>query len=144
MLYGNNRDEIRRAYCAAWDKHRQGLALEALEQQIVAVIALHPEYHTLLGDPDAALSRDYTPEMGQTNPFLHMGMHLAIREQLATDRPAGIVAAFGVLMARVQDTHAAEHDMMECLGEALWQSQRNGQAPDEARYLECLQKLPGL
>jgi hypothetical protein len=131
-------------YCAAWDKHRQGLALEALEQQIVAVIALHPEYHALLEDPDAALSRDYTPERGQTNPFLHMGMHLAIREQLATDRPAGIVAAFGVLMVRVQDAHAAEHHMLECLGEALWQSQRSGQAPDEARYLECLQKLSRL
>ena len=141
MLYGNNRDEIRRVYCAAWDKHRQGLPLEALEQQIVAVVALHPEYHTLLADPDIALSSDYTPEMGQTNPFLHMGMHLAIREQLATDRPAGIVAAFGALMARVRDAHVAEHHMMECLGAALWQAQRNGLPPDETTYLACLQRL---
>ena len=144
MLYGNNRDEIRRAYCAAWDKHRQGLALEALEQQIVAVIALHPEYHNLLTDPDVALTRDYTPEMGQTNPFLHMGMHLAIREQLATNRPIGIIEAFGVLMARAQDAHAAEHHMMECLGEALWQAQRDNQSPDEARYLNCLMRLADL
>ncbi len=141
MLYGQNRDEIRRVYCTAWNKHQQGLPLEALEQQLVAVIALHPEYHALLADHDAALARDFTPEMGQTNPFLHMGMHLAIREQLATDRPAGITDAFGALMARVQDAHEVEHRMMECLGEALWQSQRSGQVPDEARYLECLRQL---
>ena len=144
MLFGQNRDEIRRAYCTAWDKHLQGLPLEALEQQLVAVIALHPEYHALLADHDAALARDFTPETGQTNPFLHMGMHLAIREQLATDRPPGIVAAFGTLMAHVQDAHAAEHHMMECLGEALWQAQRDNQPPDEARYLDCLMRLAGL
>lgn len=143
MLYGQNRDEIRRVYCTAWDKHQQGLPLEALEQQLVAVIGLHPEYHALLADRDAALTRDFTPEMGQTNPFLHMGMHLAIREQLATDRPAGITETFGLLMAHVQDAHEAEHRMMECLGEALWQSQRSAQVPDEARYLACLQQLAG-
>jgi hypothetical protein len=143
MLYGQNRDEIRRVYCTAWDKHQQGLPLEPLEQQLVAIIGQHPEYHALLADHDAALTRDFTPEAGQTNPFLHMGMHLAIREQLATDRPAGITATFGVLMARVQDAHAAEHHMMDCLGEALWQAQRSGQAPDEARYLECLRQLAG-
>ena len=81
--------------------------------------------------------------MGQTNPFLHMGMHLAIREQLATNRPAGITETFGLLMARVQDAHAVEHRMMECLGEALWQAQRSGQEPDEARYLACLRQLAG-
>jgi hypothetical protein len=141
MLYGQNRDEIRRVYCTAWDKHLKGLPLEALEQQLVAIIGLHPEYQALLADTDAALARDFTPEMGQTNPFLHMGMHLAIREQLAMNRPAGITDAFGALMARVQDAHEVEHRMMECLGEALWQSQRSGQAPDEARYLECLRQL---
>ncbi len=140
-MYGQNRDEIRRVYCAAWDKHLQGRPLEALEEQLVAVIGLHPEYHALLADHAAALARDFTPEMGQTNPFLHMGMHLAIHEQLATDRPAGITATFGTLMARVQDAHEVEHRMMECLGEALWQARHDGQAPDEARYLQCLQQL---
>lgn len=141
MLYGQHRDELRRAYCTAWSKHLQGLPLEALEQQLVAVIGLHPEYHALLADAGSALTRDFTPESGQTNPFLHMGMHLAIRDQLATDRPAGITAAFASLMARLQDAHAAEHAMMECLAESLWQAQRSGQAPDEARYLICLQQL---
>lgn len=143
ILYGQNREELRRVYCTAWDKHQKGLPLEALEQQLVAVIGLHPEYHALLADRDAALARDFTPEAGQTNPFLHMGMHLAIREQLATDRPAGITAAYAELMAHVQDTHEAEHRMMECLGEALWQAQRSGQTPDETRYLACLRKLCG-
>jgi len=140
MLYGQ-RDDIRRVYCAAWDKQQRGLPLEPLERQLVEVIAVHPEYHPLLADADSALARDYLPEMGQTNPFLHMGMHLAIREQLATDRPPGIVAAYGALMVKIQDIHQAEHQMMECLGEALWRAQRDGQAPDEVAYLQCLRRL---
>ncbi len=142
MLYGQ-RDDIRRVYCAAWDKQQRGLPLAPLERQLVEVIAAHPEYHPLLADADSALARDYLPEMGQTNPFLHMGMHLAIREQLATDRPAGIVAAYGALMVKIQDIHQAEHQMMECLGEALWRAQRDGQAPDEVAYLQCLRRLTG-
>ena len=144
MFYSQNRDNLRRAYCAAWDKQTRGMPLSALEQQLVAVIALHPEYHALLAAADDALARDFPPEAGATNPFLHMGMHLAIREQLATDRPAGCVAAWRALLARVQDAHAVEHQMMECLGEALWRAQRDNRPPDEARYLECLQRLAGV
>lgn len=140
MLYGQ-RDDIRRVYCAAWDKQQRGLPLEPLERQLVEVIAAHPEYQALLADADVALSRDYLPETGQTNPFLHMGMHLAIREQLATDRPPGIVAAYAALTAKVQDRHHAEHQMMECLGAALWRAQRDNMPPDEMSYLQCLRAL---
>lgn len=140
MLYGQ-RDDIRRVYCAAWHKQQRGLPLAPLERQLVDVIVAHPEYQALLSDAETALSRDYLPEDGQTNPFLHMGMHLAIREQLATDRPAGIVAAYGALMARLQDIHQAEHRIMECLGEALWRAQRDSTPPDEMSYLQCLRAL---
>ena len=86
------------------------------------------------------MSRDYTPEMGQTNPFLHMGMHIAIREQLGGDRPAGILVVYQRLCRRL-DSHAAEHLMMECLGETLWEAQRGGGEPDERVYLERLRQL---
>jgi predicted RNA polymerase sigma factor len=87
------------------------------------------------------LVRDYTPEDGQTNPFLHMGLHLAIREQVSTNRPAGIAAVYRSLAAKLGDVHEAEHVMIEALGQALWQAQRSGLPPDETAYLESLRRL---
>ena len=142
MLFGQNRDELRRFYVQAWRKHNDKLPIEPLEAMIIDVIALHPEYHAMLGDEEQALSHDYSPEQGQTNPFLHMGMHIAIREQLSTHRPAGINAAYETLLKQLGDIHEVEHRMMECLGEAMWLAQRNNSAPDEAAYLACLQQLP--
>jgi hypothetical protein len=128
-------------YVEAWRKHREALPIEPLEHQIVRVVELHPEYHPVLeGGPDS-LERDYTPEQGQSNPFLHMGMHLAIREQVGTDRPAGIRAIHALLAGHAGDAHEAEHRMIECLGDALWQAQRSGTAPDEVAYLDALRRL---
>ncbi len=141
MLFGQNRDELRRFYVQAWRKHNEKLPIEPLEGMIIDIIALHPEYQAMLADEEQALSHDFTPEQGQTNPFLHMGMHIAIREQLSTHRPAGINAAYETLLQQLGDVHQVEHQMMECLGEAMWQAQRNHSAPDEAAYLACLQKL---
>jgi hypothetical protein len=140
FFHDQNRAALRRMYVEAWRKHREWRPLEPVEDQIVRVIALHPEYASLLENEDA-LDRDYTPEAGQTNPFLHMGLHLAIREQVATDRPAGIAQVHRALSSRLGDAHAAEHAMIERLGEALWQAQRAGLPPDEARYLESLRTL---
>jgi hypothetical protein len=142
MLFGQNRDELRRFYVTAWRKHNEKRPIEPLEGMIIDIIAMHPEYHSLLADEEQALSHDYSPEQGQTNPFLHMGMHIAIREQLSTQRPAGINPAYEALMKQLGDNHQAEHRMMECLGEAMWQAQRNNTAPDEVAYLACLQTLP--
>jgi hypothetical protein len=142
MFFGQNRDQLRRFYVEAWRKHNDKLPIEPLEGMIIDIIALHPEYHPLLADEEQALSHDYSPEQGQTNPFLHMGMHIAIREQLSTHRPAGINAAYEALLKQLGDIHQAEHRMMECLGEAMWQAQRNNTAPDETAYLACLQGLP--
>ena len=139
MIFGTDRDQLRQMYREAWTRRTQGLPLEPLADQIAEVIELHPEYHALLVD-DAALARDWTPEQGQTNPFLHLGMHLAVREQVGTDRPAGIRAAFQRLASRLGDAHAAEHEVFECLGRSLWDAQRAGIAPDERAYLDCIRQ----
>lgn len=140
-MFSNDRSELRNAYLTAWKRFQAGQPLQPLETQIAAVVSEHPEYQPLLEGSDAALERDWSAEDGQANPFLHMGMHLAIREQLATDRPEGIAAIYQRLLMQLGDEHAVEHRMMECLGEALWQSQRSGMPPDEPAYLECLRRL---
>jgi hypothetical protein len=141
FFHDQSRLDLRRMYAEAWRKRREGLPVEPLEAQIADVIALHPEYHAVFERPDDALDRDYTPEGGQTNPFLHLGLHLAVREQVATDRPPGIRAIHARLAARHGDAHAAEHAMIDCLAEALWQAQRGGRAPDEQTYLDALREL---
>ena len=142
FFHDQDRDGLRRVYVEAWRKHRAALPLEPLEHQVVAVVEQHPEYHALLED-ESALGRDFTPDAGQSNPFLHLGLHLAIREQAATDRPAGIAAIRTELARRLADPHEAEHRMLERLAEAMWHSQRSGRPPDEAAYLESLRGLLG-
>ncbi len=127
-------------FLAAWRKEQAGEALEPLEALIAGVVALHPEYHGLLTSGEAAIAQEYTPERGVTNPFLHMGMHIALREQVGTDRPAGIAELYRRAVERRGDPHAVEHDMMECLGEVLWRAQRDNAVPDEAAYFECLNR----
>lgn len=141
MLFGQDRDQLRSLYCEAWQLHRQGRALEPLQAQIVAVVERHPEYQSLLENRDRALGREYLPEMGETNPFLHMGLHLAIQEQIATDRPPGIRALYQSLARRHADTHSLDHQLMACLAEMIWQAQKDGKAPDERRYLNCIRTI---
>jgi hypothetical protein len=139
MIFGQDRHELRKMYREAWLKHLDGRPMSPLEIQIAAVVAEHPEYHDAVTGDD--LDRDYTPEGGRANPFLHMGLHLGIREQVATDRPAGIAEIHRQLAARDGDRHSAEHRMLECLAETLWEAQRANRAPDEALYLERLRRL---
>jgi hypothetical protein len=141
MMFGQDRNQLRQMYVDAWHKHQAGELLQPLEALIAEVVALHPEYHALLEQSAEALDKDFLPELGESNPFMHMGMHIAIREQLATDRPAGIALAHKKLLLRLQDPHQVEHQIMECLGQSLWESQRAGTAPDEQQYLRCVQKL---
>jgi hypothetical protein len=140
MFADNNREAMRRHYLEAWQRRRDGLPLTPLDAQIADVIALHPEYQPLLEDPDA-LAAEFTVEQGRINPFLHMGLHLGLREQLATRRPAGIEQVHARLAARLGSTHDAEHRMIEVLAETLWEAQRAERAPDEQRYLERLRQL---
>jgi Domain of unknown function (DUF1841) len=141
FFHDQGRAQLRRMYYEAWRKHRESMPVEPVEDQIIGVIELHPEYAKVLETGEDALDRDYTPEGGQTNPFLHMGLHLAIREQVATNRPPGIANVHRALAGKLGDTHIAEHAMIECLGAALWNAQRSGQPPDEASYLEELRRL---
>lgn len=141
LAVGEDRSGLRRRYVEAWRKRQRGAPLEPLEHQIVTVLEEHPEYWCVVEDGADSLARDYRPEDGQTNPFLHLGLHLAIREQVGTDRPPGIAFVHGELCRQLGDRHAAEHRMIECLGAALWESQRLNRAPDEASYLESLRRL---
>jgi hypothetical protein len=141
VFSGQNREQMRRMYLDAWRKFTARAPLEPLEAQLAAVIAEHPEYVTWLEAGEQALGAEFTPEAGRQNPFLHMGLHLAIREQVATDRPAGIAEVHQKLATRLGDPHAAEHTMLEALAEALWDAQRSGRPPDEQAYLERLRTL---
>ncbi len=137
----DQREQLRKFYCDSWAKHlQQKEPLTPLEQQVAAVVKEHPEYHKLLENEDASVSADYLPEMGDTNPFLHLGMHLGIREQVITDRPPGIAELYQRLVA-LKGIHDAEHEMMECLGEMMWQAQQSQTAPDDILYLDCLGKI---
>jgi len=139
MIFGQDRGALRKMYSDAWQKRCDGIPMSPLEIQITDVIALHPEYHDALDAAD--LDRDYTPEEGKTNPFLHMGLHLGIREQVSTNRPAGIAEVHIRLAKQLGDLHAAEHQMIDCLAETLWEAQSRNSAPDEQKYLERLQQL---
>ena len=141
IFAGQNRDQLRRMYLEAWRKFSAHAPLEPLEAQLAAVIAEHPEYVAWLEAGDAALGAEFTPEEGRENPFLHLGLHLAIREQVATNRPAGIAEIHKKLSERLGGAHEAEHAMLEPLGEALWEAQRQGRMPDEQVFLERLRRL---
>ncbi len=140
-MISNERDKLREFYCDTWAKHlAQNEELSQLEQQITAVIKEHPEYHKLLENKEASVSADYLPEMGDSNPFLHMGMHLGLREQVSTNRPAGIAELYQSIVA-LRDVHDAEHEMIECLAESIWQAQQNQTMPDEIAYIDCLTRI---
>lgn len=139
-MFGNDRSALRRQFSSTWQKFQAKQPLTPLENQLVTVIQNHPEYHTVLHQ-DKALEREYHPEQGETNPFLHMALHLAVAEQVATDRPSGIHHIYQSLLLQQQNTHAVEHLVMDCLAEQLWLAQQHQQPPDEIRYLECLQHL---
>jgi hypothetical protein len=136
-----SRDQLRQVYIDAWRKRRDALPMEPLEMQIADVIELHPEYQAALQKSDSVLDRDYSPEGGQSNPFLHMGLHLAVRDQLGTDRPPGIRAAFQRVAKHFGTPHDAEHQLIECLAETLWEAQQSSRPPDEMKYLQRVRAL---
>jgi hypothetical protein len=140
MFADSSREQLRQRYVMAWQRRLDGLPLEPLDAAIADIIELHPEYQALLADPET-MTAAFTVEQGRINPFLHMGLHLGLREQIATRRPTGIEGIHGRLAARMGDAHEAEHRMIEVLAETLWEAQRAGRAPDEAAYLERLRRL---
>lgn len=158
MYTGQDRGETREVFFRAWRAHREGRPLEGVEKLIVQVLLRHPEYHPVLEQSESTRERDFFLEPDETavqgrtnaargrtpaaaNPFLHLGMHIAIEEQLSIDQPPGIRRFYQKLLARYPDDHATQHRMMECLGEMLWQANRQGVAPQDTVYLDCLNRL---
>lgn len=137
-MFNPSKDDVRRFFCQAWSKSRRQLPLTPIETIAVDWISQHPEYHDDLADLDAALVRDYSVDAGHTNPFLHLSMHLSIEEQVSIDQPPGIRAAFSKLSQRLDSRHEAMHQVMECLGEVLWRSQRDNAPIDANAYVESI------
>jgi hypothetical protein len=139
-MFDPSREQARDFFFETWRKYRAGEPLAGLAAVALDVVLLHSEYHPVLDAPERYRELNYFPELGQTNPFLHMSMHLAIEEQLSIDQPAGIAARLATLAGKRGDRHAALHDAMECLAEMVWRSQRDRAPPDAAAYLDCLEK----
>lgn len=140
MMFQPSQADVRRFFCGVYAKARAGQALEAIELLASQWIAEHPEFHAELADLDGALARMSRVEPERVNPFLHLSMHLSISEQCSIDQPRGIRQAVELLAARRGDLHAAHHEVMDCLGRMVWESQRAGRAPDGAAYIDCVQQ----
>lgn len=137
-----DRDSGRTFFLDVWAKYKSQTPLEPLEKMILNVILQHPEYHEILAQDEKEIAAmEFLPEAGMTNPFLHMGMHIAILEQISSNRPPGITALYQQLLPKYPSAQDLEHSMMECLGETLWLAQRNNTLPDEAQYLEQVKRL---
>jgi hypothetical protein len=139
-MFSPSQADVRRFFCAVYVKAKTGQTLEAIETIASLWIDEHPEYHTELADVDAALSSMQLPENQSSNPFLHLSMHLSISEQCSIDQPRGIRQAVELLTYRRNSLHLAHHEVMECLGRMIWESQRSAQAPDGASYIACVQQ----
>ncbi len=137
-MYSPTREQARQFFIDAWQKYQTQAVLTPLEDIATRILLMHPEYHAILERGDAALAHDWTPESGETNPFLHLSLHLAIEEQLSIDQPVGLRAAFEALLAKQGDRHTALHGVLECLGETLWQAQRSGTPLDGEAYVACV------
>jgi hypothetical protein len=140
IVFDPSQHDVREFFCTARRKLRGGEPLTPLEAIAADWIDEHPEYDGDLADVDAARHAHYPVEGGRTNPFLHLSMHLSISEQVSIDQPPGIRQAFELLRLRLGSAHAAQHEVMECLGEMIWQSQRSGRPPDGERYLDCVRR----
>jgi hypothetical protein len=139
-MFNPSSDDVRRFFCEAYRKHHAKEILSPIEAIAVDWIAEHPEYEEALTDVEAALARDYSVEGGQANPFLHLSMHLSISEQVSIDSPRGIRDACQALTRKLDSAHEAQHQIMECLGQMIWTSQRSGLPPDAEAYVECVRK----
>jgi len=140
MFFSQDRNEIRNFFRDSWKKLVNKQPIEPLEILVGEVVAMHPEYHAMLEAEHADLDKDYLAEDGQTNPFLHMGMHITLREQCGSNRPDGITEVYKKILINVGEQHEAEHIMMDCLAETLWQAQKTGNLPDDLAYIDCLKQ----
>jgi hypothetical protein len=143
-MFNPSQTDVRRFFCETWRKFGAREILTPLEDIAARWMVEHPEYHAVLGNEPAALEAVFPPESGKTNPFLHLSMHMTISEQVQVDQPVGIQAGYEALRVQYGEAHAAHHQIMECLGQMLWESQRNGQPPDGEAYVACVRKRAGI
>jgi uncharacterized protein HemX len=139
-MFAPSQHDVRRFFCEAHRKRRAGLPLTPMETTAADWTEQHPEYHAELDDVEAALAAVYDVQAGRTNPFLHLSMHLSISEQVSIDQPRGIKQAYELLAAKRGSAHEAHHEVMECLGQMMWESQRSGQPPDGHKYIDCVRR----
>ena len=146
-LFKPSRDEVREFFFDAWAKFKAQKPLTDLEKIGLGVMHMHPEYHAILDTPAQFKHQEYFPEFGETNPFLHMSLHLSILEQISINQPIGIADIYEKLKLKHQNEHSfehkAQHDILECLAETIWQSQRNNTALDANNYVQLLQEKVG-
>lgn len=142
-MFKPSREQARQFFFDTWRNHQAHAVLSDLEKLALEILLLHPEYHALLSAADSARERDFPPELGASNPFLHLSLHLALREQLSIDQPAGVRQAYAQLQAHYQDEHRAQHRMMECLAEMLWQAQNTHATLDPQIYFNCIAETLG-
>lgn len=135
-MFNPSRDQSRQFFIEAWRKHRAGEVVSPLEAMVVEIVAAHPEYHALIESPEAALTQDFSPERAETNPFLHLALHLALEEQLSIDQPPGIRQAYRRVLKKRSDEHEAKHIALEALAEMIWETQRYGKPFAVETYLE--------
>ena len=140
MFSQTERHTLRAVYFEIWRKYKQGIRLDIHEKSVLSIIELHPEYHHIL-DSSKNIENDYLPEFGETNPFLHMSLHLSLREQISTNRPQGIGKIFQKILLHEPSQHHAEHIVMECLADTLWLAQKQRKLVDEKNYLKKLKKI---
>ena len=142
-LFNPSRDEVRDFFFTSWAKFQERQPLTDLEKIAVNVMQMHPEYHAILGKPEQYKQQGYFPEQGETNPFLHMSLHLSILEQISINQPIGINMIYETLKTKHQEEHSAQHDVLDCLGETIWLAQQNKTGLDSAHYLELLHNKIG-
>jgi hypothetical protein len=139
-LFNPSRDEVRTFFFEAWSKFKAHQSLTDLEKIALGVMHMHPEYHSILNQPEQFKHQDYFPEFGETNPFLHMSLHLSLLEQISINQPIGITGIYTELKTKHQNEHDAQHAVLECLAETIWQAQRSNTSMDSAHYLQLLKQ----
>jgi len=142
-LFNPSRDEVREFFFDTWSKFNHQQTLTDLEKIAIGVIQMHPEYHAVLDAPEQYKQQEYFPELGETNPFLHMSLHLSVLEQISINQPIGIAATYQQLKKIHQEEHSAQHDVIDCLAETIWHAQQNKTTLDTAYYLQLLKKKIG-
>ena len=137
-MFNPSREQVRDFFFETWRKYRASEPLAGLEAVALEIALLHPEYQPVLDSPERFREQEYFPELGETNPFLHMSLHMALEEQISIDQPKGVSACFAALLSRTGDRHGALHDAIDCLAEMVWRAQRDAAPPDPVAYLENL------